>query len=124
MITLEIKDKSPILYRGQRFSLLARLLRDGDVDMLPDAGYGLDYGMDYGTSGAETIFVSLISQSGNDVLVEPLTMSNTGRSDYSVGLVDCIIVGSYTEDMPYQGDAIMVIQIEGGDTYRQTVRVI
>lgn len=106
MITLEIKDKSPILYRGQRFRLLVGLELEG-VAVVP----------------AE-IKISLVSLSGNDILVSALTMADSGRSDYDTGKVDCIFPGASTIGISYQGDAILQIQVVGGDTYRQTVRVV
>lgn len=123
MISLNNRSRQPLLYRGQRFALLASLLEDDLVDWIADVGYGLGYGLNYG-GGQSQVDIYLLDQSQNETFLGPLRMSNTGRSDYAMGLVDCIIPGNETSSMTYQGDAILAVQIVGGTRYTQTVRVM
>lgn len=123
-LTLDNRSAKPILYRGQRFSLLVRLLLDGTVDWSEGIGYGLSYGLSYGGAGADEVTHRLLSQTGDTVLAGPIAAVDSGRSNFAQGLVDCIIPGASSTEMAYEGDAILEIQIVGGATYRQTVRVV
>jgi hypothetical protein len=108
MISLNNRSRQPLLYRGQRFALLANLLEDGTaVDNDPG-----------------DIDIYLLDLAQNETFLGPLRMADSGRSDYALGLVDCIIPGSETAQMTYQGDAILAVQIVGGTRYTQTVRVM
>ncbi len=105
-LAIDRRDSVPILYRGAVFALLCDIVDNDQTPTITD------------------VDASLYDQSGSTLLLGPLRMADTGRSDYSEGLVDIIIPGASSISIAYQGDASLVVQIVGGARYVQTVRVV